>query len=292
MDLASFIDKWSKNSSASERSNKDSFLNELCAVLGVPKPDPKTGDPERDQYVFEYDVPTPHEGGKVTTRKIDLYKHDCFILEAKQGSNPGDRKPGFARRGTDQWNAKWEDARGQAVGYALDLSEPPPFIVLCDIGYCFDLFASFDGARYKPFLNGLQRRIFLKDLTPKSDAFKTLQALFTDPLSLDPSHRAIKVTREIAEKLARLAKSLDKQGHAPELVAKFLMRCLFTMFAEDVALLPGKTFTKMLEERWVKHPDEFASYKGIPALWRTMDLGGVLPIIGDIPRFNGGVPAA
>ena len=31
-------------------------------------------------------------------------------------------------------------------------------------------------------------------------------------------------------------------------VAVFLMRCLFTMFAEDVQLLPGNSFTKLLQD--------------------------------------------
>lgn len=55
MEISSFIDKW-KQSGASERANKDSFLRDLCDVLGVPHPDPATGDPERDRYTFERDA--------------------------------------------------------------------------------------------------------------------------------------------------------------------------------------------------------------------------------------------
>ena len=42
----------------------------------------------------------------------------------------------------------------------------------------------------------------------------------------------------IAQSLGRLAASLEKSGHSAEAVATFLMRALFTMFAEDVELLP------------------------------------------------------
>jgi hypothetical protein len=49
VDTSTFIAKW-KDSAASERANKDSFLNDLCDVPGVPRPDPKTGDPDRDRY--------------------------------------------------------------------------------------------------------------------------------------------------------------------------------------------------------------------------------------------------
>lgn len=52
--LSLFLDRWAA-SGASERANKDLFLAELCDVLGVPRPDPATGDPDRDLYVFERD---------------------------------------------------------------------------------------------------------------------------------------------------------------------------------------------------------------------------------------------
>ncbi|MCO5182241.1 MAG: hypothetical protein M9896_19560 [Candidatus Promineofilum sp.] len=71
--------------------------------------------------------------------------------------------------------------------------------------------------------------------------------MWDDPLSLDPSRRSARVTREIANRLANLAKSLEER-HDPESVAQFLMRCLFTMFAEDVRLLPEGAFTELLRD--------------------------------------------
>ena len=112
MDPAAFIKRWLENSSGSERANKDPFLGQLCAVIDVPHPDPKTNDPDRDVYVFEADVLSVHEGGKTTTLKADLYKRGCFILEAKQGSKPGDAKVGSARRGTPGWNQMMQNACG------------------------------------------------------------------------------------------------------------------------------------------------------------------------------------
>jgi hypothetical protein len=44
-------------------------------------------------------------------------------------------------------------------------------------------------------------------------------AIWLDPMSLDPSRRAAKVTREVADRLARLARSLEQSAHAPEVVA-------------------------------------------------------------------------
>lgn len=151
MTVEGFIAKWAA-SEASERANKDSFLKELCGVLGVPEPDVVTGDADRDRYVFEKDATLVHDGKKNSVGKMDLYKHGCFVLEAKQGSNAGAKKLGSGRRGTAGWTVMMLNAFGQAMGYARVLDDPPPFLVVCDIGHCFDLYACFDGSRtWKPF---------------------------------------------------------------------------------------------------------------------------------------------
>lgn len=96
----------------------------------------------------------------------------------------------------------------------------------------------------------------LEDLR-KEEVRERLSAVWLDPLSLDPARRSAKVTREIADQLAKLAKSLEATGHSPQLVSSFLMRALFTMFAEDVGLLPERSFTELLQ-RLKNKPDTFA----------------------------------
>ena len=59
-----------------------------------------------------------------------------------------------------------------------------------------------------------------------------------DPLSLDPAAKAARVPRQIADLLAKVAKRLEARDHNPERVSGFLMRLLFTMFAEDSKLIP------------------------------------------------------
>ncbi|MDI1476743.1 DNA methyltransferase [Polyangium sp. y55x31] len=284
MDVRAFVEKWSA-SGASERANKDLFLAELCDVLGVPRPEPATGDPARDRYVFEKPIPMTQEGGKVTTKRADLYKHGCFLLEAKQAAAAGTKKIGKTQRGTDSWDLAMVDARGQALGYASALDEPPPFLIVCDIGYVFELYADFDGTRRWPaFPNAQHRRIYLRDLAKHVD---TLRAVFTDPLSLDPSRRAERVTREVAAQLAELAKKLEAEKNPPEAVAKFLMRCIFTMFAEDVGLLPSRLFTEGLEHHWLTNPRVFPS--AIEGLWTAMNEGTSFSYVGKLLRFNGGL---
>ena len=45
-----------------------------------------------------------------------------------------------------------------------------------------------------------------------------------------------------------MSKALEERGCNAEDVAHFLMRCLFTMFAEDVELLPPDSFKALLEK--------------------------------------------
>ena len=63
------------------------------------------------------------------------------------------------------------------------------------------------------------------------------------------------------------------------------MRCLFTMFAEDVELIPRQSFTRLLESRKGK-VETFPAMVG--SLWRAMDKGDFHPILErKFPRFNG-----
>jgi hypothetical protein len=295
--LPDFLARW-RASGAEERANKDLFFTELCEVLGVPRPSPKTGDPARDVYVFEADVPVTHAGDATSVKKIDVYRAGHFLLEAKQAANAaageGRRKLNRAKRGSPAWEEAMKDAYGQALGYARMIDKPPPLLVVADLGHCFDLYACFDGSRnYAPFPMAQTSRLWFADLEKHRD---TLRAVLTDPGSLDPSRRSAKVTREVAERLARLAHSLEEAKHAPEAVATFLMRCLFTMFAEDVGLLPEYpgtkqgAFTGALEHLWIASPKSFPA--AIEGLWRAMNAGTEFGFMGKLLRFNGGLFAS
>jgi restriction-modification enzyme MmeI-like protein len=279
-----FIARWSE-SAAAERANKDLFLTELCDVLGVERPEPSTGEGDRDQYVFEKGALLLKDGQRTTTGHVDLYKAGCFVLEAKQGSREGRTRIGTARRGTGAWSNAMQEAYGQALQYARSLDDPPPFIIVCDIGHCFDLYATFDGSLdYRPFPDPRRSRLSLADLAQHLD---TLRSIFQDPKHLDPSKHAATVTRQIAGHLAELARGLEAEGHDPELSARFLMRCLFTMFAEDARLLPERVFTNELEKRWIKEPAKFVA--GCESLGRAMEAGNDFGYLGKLLRFNGGL---
>ena len=112
-----------------------------------------------------------------------------------------------------------------------------------------------------------------------------LRQLWLDPVALDPSRRSAKVTREIAAQLATIAKTLEAAGHDPELVAGFLTRCLFSMFAEDVGLLPVRAFSSLLESL-KENPAQFVPLVG--EMWKAMDAGHFsVALRTEVLHFNG-----
>ncbi len=185
-------------------------------------------------------------------------------------------------------------ARAQAEAYARALPATegrPPFLVVVDVGHVIELYAEFtrSGATYTPFPDPRSHRIRLLDLA--DDAVRgRLRALWTDPLSLDPSRVSARVTRQVAAELAELARSLEAAGHPAEQVAGFLTRCLFSMFAEDVGLLPKSadgsgSFLALLKG----HREQPATLVNmLRVFWAGMDSGGFNAAIAqDVLRFNG-----
>ncbi|MBX3001190.1 MAG: class I SAM-dependent DNA methyltransferase [Caldilineaceae bacterium] len=290
-----FITRW-QWSSAAERANFQQFAVELCDLLGVERPQPSVAEDRHNSYVFEKSVPLP--GG--TRGRIDLYKRGCFVMEAKQGSDQtpapdlvGTRRRGTAVRGTAAWDTAMERARQQAQSYARNLPPDeipggrPPLLVVVDVGDSLALYSEFTrtGGSYVPFPDPNRYRIRLDDLRD-ADTRALLARVWTDPMSLDPTRRSARVTREIAGRLALLAKSLERD-HNAETVAGFLMRCLFTMFAEDVGLLPNRSFTQLLAD--ISH-DLPSFLPMISHLWQTMRDGGYSVLLrNQIPQFNGGL---
>ncbi|SDX36884.1 class I SAM-dependent DNA methyltransferase [Hymenobacter psychrophilus] len=305
MTYPEFEARW-QHSGGAERANYGLFLQDLCDLLGVPRPDPTTDDPAHDHYVLERAV-TFADGPRKSTGRIDLYKRGCFVLETKQGTDtpnqqqrqeraelglePSKRRKGHAVRNSPKWAEMMQAARQQALGYvrALPPSEPRPlFVLVADVGYCLDVYSNFAGVgdSFVPFPDQTKFRIKLTALADDSTR-AMLRQIWLAPRELDASRRAARVTRELAGRLAKLSEQLEQAGHAPEVVAQFLMRCLFTMFSEDTGLIPKTSFTGMLTRYGRPELLEFLP-DALQTLWRTMDTGGFSPDLqARLRRFNG-----
>ncbi len=268
-----FIKTW-KNAQGGERSQAQHFLNDFCDLIGVTRP--MDGD-----YKYEYPLRT-----NTGTDRMDLYKRGYFIVEAKQTRIKASKKadanqtdllgvpdePENQSRTGRAWDVHMLSARQQAESYARSLPSThdwPPFIIVCDVGHCFEVYADFTGKgrRYEQFPDKQGFRVFMDDLADQAvlDRFK---CIWEKPHELNPAKAAAKATREIAKALAEVSKRLEAKKYPPEEVALFLMRCMFTMFAEDTELLPKGSFTDLLTHA-TESPDSFIAL--VNELWRCMN---------------------
>jgi len=299
-----FIARW-KVTGGSEHANYQLFVIELTELLGLDRPNPATDDDSNDHYRFERPVTFAHTH-KRTTGFIDAYRAGHFVLETKQGVNQkknraadlakgtaarSQKRIGHGVRGTAAWDDTMLKARNQADNYARAVAREdgwPPFLMIVDVGHVIELYADFSkqGQGYNQFPDGNRYRIYLDDLR-KDDIRDLLCTIWTDPYSLDPSLKSAEVTRDIAAHLAELGKSFEGQGHDSETVARFLMRCLFSMFAEDVDLIPRGSFTELLR-KLRGHPQD--AEHALAGLWQAMDKGEYAhALLTKVKKFNGGL---
>jgi hypothetical protein len=268
-----FITRWT-GKSASELATAQSFVIELCALLGVAPPTHEL------DYMFERPITFSHGDGSSSAGRIDCYLRGHFVLEAKKV------KAGSATKGFDDALLR---ARAQAEGYARALPAAegrPPFVIVVDVGNVIELYSEFSqsGATYTPFPDPRSHRIQLAELA-KPEVQATLRSIWTDPASLDPARASARVTREVAAQLAELAKSIEQSGHRADHVGAFLTRCLFSMFAEDVELLPTGSFHNLLQTHR-EHP--LVAQQMLRTLWADMDHGGFSAALAtNVLHFNG-----
>lgn len=253
-----FIERW-QGIKASELSTSQSFVIDLCELLGVSKPH---ATPEQD-YMFERPVTFTHGDGSTSAGRIDCYRRGHFVLEAKK------LKAGNHTKGFDDGLLR---ARSQGEGYARALPAAegrPPFVLVVDVGNVIEVYAEFSrtGGTYTPFPDPRSHRILLADLA-QDHILERLRKIWAEPDSLDPARISAKVTREVSDQLARLARSLEQSGHKPHHVAAYLTRALFSMFAEDVELLPKGSFLGLLQTH---RENPAALQKMLRTLWADMD---------------------
>ena len=154
-----FIQHWRGNT-ASELSTSQSFIIDLCELLGVPRP---THDAH---YMFERPITFQHGDGSTSPGRVDCYKRGHFVWESKK------LKAGLAAQASGRQTTKAFDdallkARTQAENYARALPATegrPPFVVVVDVGHVIELYAEFtrSGGTYTPFPDPRSHRIRLE----------------------------------------------------------------------------------------------------------------------------------
>ena len=246
-----FIAKW-RASELKERSASQEHFLDLCRLLG--EPTPAEADPTGETYCFE-------RGARKDTGGdgwADVWKRHHFAWEYK-----GQR-------------ADLDAAFGQLRQYALALENPPLLIVS-------------DMVRFRirtNWTNSVSRthEFALDDLADAATRDR-LKWAFADPERLRPGETRQSLTERAAASFASVAQALRERGHDPQAVAHFVNRLVFCMFADDVGLLPGHMFTRMLRHAHPA-PERFPELAG--ELFQVMASGGRVGFEA-VAWFNGGL---
>ncbi len=245
-----FIAKWGPGGPAAglnEKQGAQPYFMDLCALLGVPTP----GDQD---YLFEKDAPVVG----AARGYADVFKRGFFAWENKA---PG---------------KDLDAALRQLLNYSLSLSNPP-LLVVCDRLH-IRIHSQFNGHPSQVHL------VHLHELD-QPEKQELLRHLWRDPEHFRPRTTTRDITEAAAKSFAELAERLRERKEFPDKVAHFLTQCLFCFFAEDVGLLPGRMFERLVQNKQLNGPRVSA---GLTALFETMRDGGLYGP-DEIPWFNGGL---
>ena len=271
-----FITKWGTPGGVpgpayalNEEQGAQSHFLDLCELLGVPKPGSAEG--------YRFEEKSAVIGGK--TGYADVFMRGVFAWENKA---PG---------------KNLDAALKQLLTYSLALANPPILVVSDRL--TIRIHTQFTGHPSETH----EVRIAEMD---QPENLALLRRIWLNPKSFQPRQTSRDITEAAAQSFAALAENLRQRGRAaaeagpsdaaPDAhatsqqqraneVAHFRTQCLFCFFAEDVGLLPGHLFERLLNNKGAT-PERLT--QGLSQLFAAMQSGGLYGV-DDIPWFNGGL---
>lgn len=250
MDTSSFVEKW-RRSTRSEKSAAQEHFLDLCELLHHPKP----GDVDSSGLTFTTERRVKKAGGGLGF--ADVFKKDFFAWEYK-------------RKGADL-----NEAFNQLLQYSGDLGNPPLLIA-----------SDMDRIEIRTHFTGFPTKTYTLSLADlhKPQNLDTLRRAFLEPESFRPEKTIERITQDAAAQLAEIAPGVRVRYPDPTRVAHFLDRLVFCLFAEDVDLLPGHVFSRIVEKFQTR--DSRKIMDDIARLFEAMAGGG--DFFGEtIPHING-----
>ena len=269
-DAASFVRTWA-DSTLREQQGAQSHFNDLCQLVG--QPTPSEADPHGEFFTFEKHVTKAN--GKAG--RADVWYRGRFALEYK---------------GKDK---DLDAAYQQLLSYKTDL-ENPPLLVVCDFDE-YRIYPQWTNTNAEPFV--FHNADLLRPTTQRYITW-----LLTDPNEFleerkrESGERA-QITEALAKDFAKLADQLrayERDGQpvwAPLQIARFLTRLVFSLFAEDIGLLPrigAESVFHYLVQQARRDSDSFAPT--LQELFQAMNGDKQYFLARKIPHFNGGLFAA
>jgi len=249
MTVSEFISKWRKVELKERSAAQEHFLD-VCNVFDHPTP--AAADPTGETFCFEKGA-AKHGGGDGFA---DVWKRGFFGWEYK-----GKHKD-------------LDAAYNQLLRYR-DALESPPLLVLCDLDRIIvrTNFTSTVSAVHEIPLEALAE--------PRN--IEIVRAVFHNPDTLRPGRTSAAVTQDAAARIGEIAASMRERGLDPAVVAHFLDRIVFCLFAEDARLLPDMVFSRIVEKSG-GDPARFGKTLGM--LFEAMAVGGDFGLE-SIRHFNG-----
>ena len=246
-----FIRKWG-DSTLRERAGAQEHFIDLCRLLE--EQTPAEADPSGEWYCFDRGAPKESGGAGWA----DVWKSGHFGWEYK-----GKHKD-------------LDAAFTQLRQYVSALDNPPLLIV-----------SDMERIRIRTNWTNTVTETHEFGLEDLEDAKNRdlLKWAFSDPERLRPDTTRQALTEQAAESFAGIAQTLRERGHDPQVVAHFVNRLVFCLFADDVGLLPDRMFRQLLEEAR-ERPEKFAELSS--ELFGEMKSGGRIGFK-EIAWFNGGL---
>lgn len=263
MNFILFIEYCNKHIKGDEKGEAQTFLDHFFMALGYT--DGYKGAGADCEYRIRHEK-------KRTTSFADLVWKPRVLIEMK-------------KRGEDL-----SIHLQQAFTYWSQLvPNRPNYIILCN----FDEFWIYDFNKdiYEP-----QEKINLEDLEKRKEAFTFLLPKEKKPLFKSDRED---VTKEAAKFVSYVYKSLIDHHRIPQIskedAMRYCLQCVLCMYAEDIDLLPGKIFTRLIEECLDNDRSGFdkvpETYDLIGGLFKEMNSAGRASggRYKDVDYFNGGL---
>lgn len=229
--------KW-RTATGNERQTAQEHFIDLCRCLGHPTPN----DPESKGTGFEFEKGVAKVGGG--DGWADVWKRHFFGWEYKGKHKDLDK------------------AYGQLLRYRDNL-ENPPLLVVSDIERII--------VRTNFTNTPTEIHEILLDEVDSREALRVLKGTFFNPERLKPQQTRDAITQAAARQMAEIVHRERANPIPLGELSRFIDRCIFCFYAEDVDLLPSGVFQQLVESCQVdpvRFRDRCAHF------FRTMAEGG------------------
>ena len=226
-----------------------------------------------DRFLQAFGYGGAMEAGGVFENRVRRKRDGHTVVSFADYVLPGKVLIEMKKRGEDL-NRHYD----QLEDYWKNLEAKPRYAILCNFDsiWIYDFPTQFYDPVDRVDIADLPRRLSaLEFLVPGSSKTPVFQNNLVD------------VTKNAAHSLSQVFRLVLRENDRAE-AQRFILQCMIALFAEDIGLLPGATFTRVIEEC---QRQEASSYDLITLLFTMMNYRGRKRAgrFYDVAYFNGGI---